>query len=82
MKHLIEIQPITTPYGMPDSPENGYLKPNGELIAYNTLKLYGEDATVEKGEKILEEYRANHIGGETLKKRLNANWYGRHDAFN
>lgn len=47
-------------------------------MSHNLLQEHG-DATLEEGEKALEEYRKKHIGGKTLGKRLHEQWYSRFD---
>lgn len=64
---------------MPDSPENGFLKDNGEFVSYNPLNHHGDDMTLEKASKEMEEYNEKTIGGETLKSRLWLRWNARFD---
>lgn len=77
IKHLIEITPISMPYGMPENAENGFLKENGEFVACNSLQegnqLQLEESKVEK-----ENLMKKSVDGETLKKRLHLNWYQRY----
>lgn len=77
VKHLVEITPVTTPYGMPDKPENGFLKENGEFISYNPVSLHG--VTLEDAELQLEDYEAKYLDQRTLKSRLHKRWHLRYD---
>jgi large subunit ribosomal protein L30 len=75
IKHLVEITPITTPYGMPDDSKNGFLKENGEFISYNYLE--GHRLQLEEAEQKVDELKKNSVDGGTLKTRLRQNYYGR-----
>jgi len=75
IKHMIEIKPITFPHGMPTDPSQGFLKENGEYISYNKLDSPG--INVEQGEKDIQELRRVNLDSDTLKIRLNLNWYSR-----
>ncbi len=77
VKHLVEITPITMPYGMPDKPENGFLKENGEFISYNPVNLHG--VTLEDAELQLEDYVAKHLDQRTVKIRMHKRWHLRYD---
>jgi len=79
VKHLVEITPITTPQGLPDSPENGFLKENGEFVAYNLLKEHGS-LSLEEAEKVQEEHLKNNIDIATVRQRLHERWYSRWDV--
>lgn len=78
MKHLVEISPITMPYGMPDKPEHGFLKENGEFISYSPISLHG-GLTLEDAELQLEDYETKHMDVKTLKQRLHKRWNTRYD---
>jgi len=79
VKHLIEIIPITTPYGMPDKPENGFLKENGEFVAHNLLKEHN-GMSLEEAEKLVEEHYKHEMDTLTLRRRLHERWYSRYDV--
>jgi large subunit ribosomal protein L30 len=79
VKHLIEVIPIKTPHGMPDKPENGFLKENGEYVAYNLLGQHGAE-NLEECEKMVAEYYKNHMDHPTLTLRLHKRWYSRLDV--
>lgn len=78
IKHLIEITPVKTPYGLPDTPENGFLKENGEFVSYNLLSPHGMD--IDKANEYLKQHYEQHMDNDTLKLRLHHRWFSRYDT--
>jgi len=72
VKHLIEIQPISFPHGVPTDPSQGFLKENGEYVSYNLLESPGMD--VSAGEKDVIDLRTREVDKHTLRQRLKANF--------
>jgi len=81
VKHLIEVTPITMPYGLPDKAENGYLKENGEFVAINEIKStqaaeeFPEILQIEEAKKTYDNMFKKIPDGMTLKNRLYNNWH-------
>jgi len=80
VKHLIEVTPITLPYGLPDKAENGYLKENGEFVAVNEIgspqaEEFPEVLQIEEAKKTYNDMLKSVPDGSTLKARLYKSWH-------
>jgi len=72
IKHLIEIKPITMPYGMPEDPSKAFLKENGEFVSYNLLEK--ERLSLDDAVEYVEKRNERHMDEQTLKHRLKKQW--------
>ena len=72
VKHLIEMKPITFPYGKPKDLKDGYLDDHGRFITYNLLP-----SNLEKAEEDAKQLKEKSVDGATLKRRLQDKWLQR-----